>query len=71
MFAFRCFSTRFLARSLIGSRCRQLSIGVASPDSSAEQYQSTISLIKQDLQVIHRDILQVSKQLSLHLLSFF
>ena len=61
MFTFRCLSNRFLARTLSSYRCRQLSVGAANPQTNNEEYQSTISIIKEDLQLIHRDILQVSK----------
>lgn len=71
MFTFRCFPTRFLARSLISCRYRQLSSSAAHPDPITEQCQSTISLIKQDLLVIHRDTLQVSNHRSIHIFDSF
>lgn len=71
MFIFRCFPTRFLARSLITGHYRQISSGAAHPQPITEQCQTTISIIKQDLQVIHRDILQVSYHGFIHLFHSF
>ncbi len=61
MFTFRCLSNQFLARTLSSYRCRQFSVGAAKPETNNEECQSTINLIKEDLQLIHRDIAQVSK----------
>jgi hypothetical protein len=61
MFKFRCFSNRFLTRSIISYRNRYVSLGATNPQINNEQFQPTINLIKEDLQLIHRDILQVSK----------
>ncbi len=71
MFTFRCLSNRFLTRTLFSYRCRQLSLGVTNPQTNNEQCQSTLSLIKEDLQLIHRDILQVSKYRSTYSFLFF
>jgi hypothetical protein len=60
MFTFRCISNRFLTRSFISPPCRYLLAGAANPQTNTEQFQSTINIIKEDLQLIHRDILQVS-----------
>lgn len=61
MFGFRCLSNRFLTRSIISYRSRYLSLGAANPQINNEQIQPTLNIIKEDLQLIHRDILQVSK----------
>jgi hypothetical protein len=58
MFTFRCLSNRFLTRSIISYRYRSLSLGVPNPQTNNE---STQNLIQEDLHLIHRDILQVSK----------
>jgi hypothetical protein len=65
MFAFRCSSNRFLIRSIISYRCRPLSFGASNPQTNNEQLQSTINIINEDLHLIHRDILQVSKTQSI------
>jgi len=69
MFTFRCLSNRILTRSLISYRSRHLSFGAQNHETTTnEQYQSTINLIKEDLHLIHHDILQVSK--TKYILSF-
>ncbi|CAF1213748.1 unnamed protein product [Adineta steineri] len=60
MFTFRCLSSRFSIRSLISSPCRHAIVGAPNPQINNENYQSTINLIKEDLNLIHRDILQIS-----------
>lgn len=60
MFAVRCLSHRLLPRFRAAYPIRSLSAGAASPQVQSEQYQSTVNLIKEDLQLIQRDILQVS-----------
>ena len=62
MFAVRCLSNRILPQTrLLPYSCRYLSAGAANAQMKNEQHQSTINVIKEDLQLIHRDILQVSK----------
>jgi hypothetical protein len=61
MLIFRCLSNRFLTRSILSYRSRYLSVGAPNPQTNNEQYETTTNLIKADLQLIHRDILQVSK----------
>ncbi|CAF1597070.1 unnamed protein product [Adineta ricciae] len=61
MFAVRCLSNRFLSRTkILRCSCRYLTVGAANAQMKNEKYQSTISVIKDDLQLIHRDILQVN-----------
>ena len=71
MFTFRCISNRLLIRSKLPQSCRSIVHGAASPQINNEHHQSTINVIREDLQLIHRDILQVShSDLSLLLASF-
>lgn len=63
MFTYRCLSKQLLSRALVLSRYRTLSLDVANVQTTNEQQiQSTINLIKDDLQLIHQDILQVSRE---------
>ncbi len=71
MFTFRCLSNRFLTRSIISYRSRHLSLNVSNSQINNEQLQPTINIIKEDLHLIHRDILQVSKNQSINFFLFF
>jgi len=65
MFTSRCLSSRILSRAFVFSRYRTLSLGVVNIQTTTtneQQIQSTINLIKDDLQLIHHDILQVSNK---------
>jgi hypothetical protein len=74
MFTFRCLSNRILTRSIISYPFRHLTLDAANLQIHNEQFQSTANLIREDLHLIHRDILQVSKNrfiiLFLYLLDF-
>jgi len=61
MFTVRCLSNRFLSRTVIFHTNRYILLGATNPQSTNDSIQPTINIIKQDLQLIHRDILQVSK----------
>ena len=62
MFAVRFLSNRILPRTrILPCSCRYLTVGAANAQMKNEKHQSTINVIKDDLQLIHRDILQVSK----------
>jgi len=61
MFTSRCLSSRILSRAFVFSRYRTLSLGVVNIQTTTtneQQIQSTINLIKDDLQLIHHDILE-------------
>lgn len=60
MFTIRCLSKRFPTRSILCRPQCYLSLGAANPQKNNEELQSTVNIIKQDLQLIHRDTLQVS-----------
>ncbi|CAF0784583.1 unnamed protein product [Rotaria sordida] len=55
MFTIRHYSKRFLTRSII---FRPLSVGITNRQKTNEEFQPTINLIKEDLHLINRDILQ-------------
>jgi hypothetical protein len=61
MLSFRCLSNRLLTHRVILPSSRYLLHGATNPQTNNEHIQPTINVIKQDLQLIHRDILQVSK----------
>ncbi|CAM4742120.1 unnamed protein product [Rotaria magnacalcarata] len=58
MFTIRRLSKQFLTCSVISRSYRYLSVGAASHKTAPEELQPTINIIKEDLQLIHRDILQ-------------
>jgi hypothetical protein len=61
MFTFRCLSNRLLTRTIVLHSNRYLLLGAVNPQITNEQIQPTINIVKQDLQLIQRDTLQVSK----------
>ncbi|CAF4741476.1 unnamed protein product [Rotaria sp. Silwood2] len=58
MFTVRYCSKRFLTCSKISPSYRHLSLGVTNAPKSNEEFQPTINIIKEDLHLIHRDIVQ-------------
>ena len=60
MFTFRWISHQILPRLVFSQSRRCLLVGATNLQSNLEPNPSTVNLIKEDLRLIHGDILQVS-----------
>lgn len=60
MFHFRWISHRIVPRTIFALSRRSLLVGAANPQTNLEPNPSTVNLIREDLHLIHADILHVS-----------